>query len=510
MPSAIPYIRFSSVRQIGSNSIERQRQMVNQWLLKHNEYTLSNLTYEDLGRSGYHGEHLKDDSGFTRLLQAVNAGLIKAGDCVLVEAIDRTGRLSPMRMLREVISPIIESGVSIITLDDGVTYDQTSVEGGHLFLLVAKIQAAHSYSKALSERTKASYAIRREQARKTGKVKRHTPIWLTSDGEVIEHIAMHVREAFDLYISGMGKTAIANRIRASSIGELKKCSGPTITNWLSNRAAIGYWNDVKVYPAIVSVEKFTLAHQRAKKLATAPPQRTGKSLFSGLLVCGVCNSNYITHWKDGKENNMRCGLHHRLKHAGCSNAETIPIQIARHVYRLTAPKFNSKALAATKLTNAGKRIIEIRDRISAISDNISRLVKMIALADMPEIEQQLNELNNERSILNNELNSLKNAQTEAPLITTTEHIEFKKLSISDPVKASAMLKQAGYKIVVHPGKKLSVAETEHLFIYKGIHRHGNKTIGYKLEYNGTLSFIPPTGSSVALSSIGESVNPNDN
>lgn len=535
MPSAIPYIRFSSARQTSGSSAERQQQMVTRWLIQHPEYILSDLTYEDLGRSGYHGEHVKEGGGFAKLLQAVEAGSIKADDVVLVEAIDRTGRLSPMRMLRDIISPIIESGVSITTLDDGVTYNRDSVEGGHLFLLVAKIQAAHGYSKALSERTKASYAIRREQAKATGKVKRHTPIWLTSDGEVIEHVAVHVRQAFELYISGMGKTSIANRLRASGVSELSKCSGPTVDSWLSNKAVIGCWESGKravadaikrnktlsegatleavpettvitgVYPAIVSNETFALAQQRAKKVATAAPQRTGKSLFSGLVACGVCNSNYITHWKDGTENNMRCGTHHRLKHAGCSNSETIPIQVVRHVYRLTAPAFNSKALAATKLTNAGKRIIAINNRLTELSESISRLVKMIALADMPEIEQQLTELNNERSTLNIELSSLENVQTEKPVMTSEEHIQFKKLTSTDPVKASAMLKQAGYIITAYPGKELRAAETEHSFTYKGTHRNGNTTIGYKVECNGILSLIPPTGSSIKFSKDDESV-----
>ena len=238
----------------------------------------------------------------------------------------------------------------------------------------------------------------------------------------------------------------------------------------------------------------------------AAARQVDRSILSGLVVCGVCGSNYITHWKDGAENNIRCGVHHRLKHAGCSNAETIPIQVVRHVYRLTAPAFNSKALAATKLTNTGKRIIEINNKLSSISDSISRLVKMIALADIPEIEHQLTELNNERSTLNDELNSLQNAESEVPVMTSEEHRRFKKLTTSDPVKASAMLKQAGYIITALPGKKLVAAETEHSFIYKGIYRHGNTTIGYKVEHNGTLSLIPPTGSSTTFSKDGENVN----
>ncbi|TXR39078.1 recombinase family protein [Ectopseudomonas mendocina] len=95
MPTAYSYVRFSSGKQAGGSSLERQRAMVAHWLEKHPDYSLSLTSFEDLGRSGWKGEHL--ENGFGKLLAAVEAGVIQPGDVILVEAIDRTGRLAACR-----------------------------------------------------------------------------------------------------------------------------------------------------------------------------------------------------------------------------------------------------------------------------------------------------------------------------------------------------------------------------------------------------------------------------
>ncbi|WP_172402945.1 recombinase family protein [Pseudomonas putida] len=505
MPSAVPYIRFSSARQTTGSSAERQRQMVTQWLTQNPDYILSELTYEDLGRSGYHGEHLNDDNGFAKLLQAVEAGSIKAGDVVLVEAIDRAGRLSPMQMLKRVIIPIIEAGVSIITLDDNVTYDESSVEGGHLFLLVAKIQAAHNYSKQLSDRTKASYAIRREQAKATGKVKRHTPIWLTSEGEVIEHVAVHVRQAFELYVSGVGKTTIANRLRASGVPELATCSGPTVEAWLRNQAAIGNWEYGKddpdkpseiirgVYPAVVSDELFLQAQLRKKAAATKPRERTSKHFLVGLVKCGVCGSNYIIHNKGGKPNNMRCGTYHRLKKAGCTNDETIPYQVAVYIYSETATHWVDKALQQVQLTVNDKRKLVLTTERDALTTSITNLTEKAAALNIPELWKKLEEESNRRKVVEDELAVLERTPDAGGESGFSAALSQDQMMIHDPIQLSALLKQVEYSIVVYPNKLFTVSGEVYPWLYLGPKRKpkSNVTLGYRMLYLGDEIIISP-------------------
>lgn len=492
-PCAIPYIRFSSARQTGGSSTERQQQMVTQWLTQHPEYTLSNLTYKDLGKSGYKGDHLKGESGFAKLLRAVEGGDIKAGDCVLVEAIDRAGRMETADMLGDLILPILRQGVSIITLDDGVAYTKDSINTPQIHLLMAKIQAAWGYSKALSERTKASYAIRREQAKVTGKVKRHTPIWLTSDGDVIEHIAVYVRQAFELYVSGVGKTTIANRLRISGVGELSKCSGPTVEGWLRNKAVMGYWDEIpNVYPSIISDELFLLAQQRKKAVTTMPRQRTSKNHLVGLVVCGVCGSNYIVHQKDGKPNNMRCGTHHRLRSAGCVNSETIPYQVVSYVYSLTAVHWIERSLQAINLSANDKRKLELTSERDVASAAISRLAKLLATVDDDEITAELQTYSERRKAIDAEIAVLERspiAYGNAFNAAVTQD----RMMIADPVQLNGLLKQAGYRISVYQGRLIKVVDEIFPWVYQGIKRkpESNVTLGYRMLHLGEEMIISP-------------------
>lgn len=506
MPAAIPYIRFSSARQNTGTSAERQEQMVTDWLLRNPEYTRFDRTYKDLAKSGFHGDHVKEGGGFAKLLATIKdeKKLIQAGDVILVEAIDRAGRMETGDMLGDLILPILRAGVSIITLDDNTTYTKASINTPQIHLLMAKIQAAHGYSKALSERTKASYAIRREQAKATGEVKRNTPIWLTSDGELKDHIAPYIKQVFELYVSGVGKTAIANRLRASGVPELATCSGPTVEAWLRNKAAIRYWNDIpNVYPRVVSDELFLQAQQRKKAVATKPRERTSKHFLVGLVKCGVCNSNYIIHHKDGKPNNMRCGTHHRLKSAGCVNAETIPYQVVMHVYSLTSLGWIKKALQAIQLTDNDKRKLALNAERDEVTASIERLVKLARKFDTPEIEAELEVTTQRRTAIDEELSILDRDEvvmngSRSAVIDYDSALKQDALTIQDPLQLSALLKQAGYAITVQAGHKLSVPEWGAV-VYVGTLRKGNQTLGYRMqdgEYEWAISPIIPETPSV--------------
>lgn len=513
MRSAIPYIRFSSARQTTGSSAERQQQMVTQWLTEHPEYTLSDLTYKDFGKSGYHGEHVKDGGGFAKLLAAVEAGDIKAGDVVLVEAIDRTGRLHPLDMLNKVITPILAAGVSIITLDDKVTYTHESAASGHLFLLVAKIQAAYGYSKQLSERTKASYAIRLEQAKEGNKVKRNTPVWLHSDGRLNDDVAPYIKQAFELYVSGVGKTAIANRLRASGVPELVKCSGPTVEAWLRNQAAIGNWEYGKddtdkpsqiilgVYPPVISNELFLQAQHRKSAVATKPRERTSKNFLVGIVKCGVCGANLIIHNKDGKPNNMRCLTHHRLKDAGCTNKETIPYQVVHFVYLQTAPAWIDKAMKVTQLTDNEKRKLTLTTERNEVTASIQRLARLLAKSDSIELEAEYHTATERRTLIDSELRILERTDNDGAESKSTSIFEgykgtlsFDRLAFHDSVQLSALLKQAGYSITIQPGRKLYLPEDNEPWIYIGVARKGNTTLGYRIqdgEMECTISNVIP-------------------
>lgn len=472
MPHAISYVRFSSIRQYSSNSVERQQLLIAEWLTRNPDYTLSDLKFQDLAKSGYHGEHVKEGGGFRKLLSAIEAGAIKAGDVVLVEAIDRTGRMDTVDML-DLLTPILKAGVALITLDDGNTYTRESVNGSHIYLLIGKIQTANQYSARLSHLTSLSYKLRRTKALDGVQVKRWTPVWLTTDGVVIERIAKHIKTAFELYAAGVGKATISVRMRETGEPELAKCSSPTVEGWLRNRTAIGYWNDIpNAYPAIIEPDLFLRAQQRCKEAKTTRPAKTAKHFLVGLVKCGHCGGNYIMQNKDGRPHSMRCLNRQRLKESGCDNTRTIPKPVLDYIRVNTSLGAIEAAFQRQKLTVNQKRILAIQSELAEVTQKITDLAKAIeTVGAIPEVIRQLEARQAERETLGAEL--LVMERTESPVDTFGAVSVEDDLLENDSVKLAALLKGVDYWITVYVDGRMIVnwpAELGHEWAYKGVER----------------------------------------
>ncbi|MGC3936158.1 recombinase family protein [Pseudomonas atacamensis] len=489
MKRAVSYTRFSSHRQHGGTSLERQEVMIANWLEQHPEYTVAETTYSDLAKSGYHGEHAAKGGSFGKLLDAVEAGKITAGDVILVEAIDRTGRLPALQMLTEIIGPILRAGISIWTLDDGAEYTTESLNGGLAYLLVSRIQAAHGYSKTLSRRVTASYDKRREQARDGKRIKRWTPVWLTTDGEVIDRIAMHIKTAFELYVAGVGKASIAVRMRATGQPELAKASGPGVEGWLRNKTAIGYWNDIPgAYAPIIDQDLFFRAQQRGKEAKTTRPVKTAKHFLVGLVVCGHCGANYIMQNKDGRPHSMRCRTRQAYKAAGCSNSKIIPKPVLDFIRLRTSFAAIQTAFQRQQLTTNQKRILELEGQVEAVTKKISDLALAIqTVGAIPEVISQLETRKKERDALHAELLVLE--RTESPVDAMGAVMIEHDLLESDPVKLNALLRGVDYRITVYSDGRMLVNSPEETtpWIYDGADGHRGL---YRVKHDGNVIDIP--------------------
>ncbi|SIQ91496.1 recombinase family protein [Aquipseudomonas alcaligenes] len=491
MKQAIPYIRFSSYKQSEGHSYDRQREAVLKWIDNHPEYVLSSLVFEDLGKSGFSIENNKKATGLIKINEAIKAGLIKSGDVILIEAFDRATRQQSVDAL-SLINPILKAGVNITTLDDNITYTKESLNGGHAFLLIAKIQAAHGYSKILSERVKESYKKREIDAKEGRTIKRHTPVWLTTQGEVIEHIANEIRGVFDMYIAGAGKMSIAAKVRECGVEELSTCAGPTITNWLSNPTVIGYWNDIpNVYPAIIPLEKYHLVQRMVKERAKKK-YRTSPNPLSGIIKCHHCGSSMIIHNINGKPNSFRCLSHHRLKQAGCTNNKSIPYNIILYLYLMSASSAVEVALAKQTLTSNEKERIILEASLPALSEKIANRVKLIdTLGNVEEITKEIAQLVEERNQIQKriEILSREDNQTEESFKEAKDGLrEFYKLSIENPSMLNGSLKAVGWGMTcsIEGGIVIQRIEREGdafiSYVYKGVKRKekSNQTAYYRM------------------------------
>ena len=399
MPYAVGYARFSSIKQGSGSSLQRQQELITDWIAANPDYTLYPRTFQDLGRSAYKGVHLKEKHEFGQLLAAIEAKEIKSGDVILVEAIDRIGRLPETKMIW-LIHQIIEAGIKIITLQDGSEYGPV-IKSEQIWALMGKIQQAHRYSADLSFRISNSYRIREKLAATGLTPKRRTPIWLNTDGTLKPKTAEAMKGAFEDALTGMGERRILRRLIAADPIFTKK-NPTTVRRWLTNKTAIGYWREHRIYPSIVTDELFYQVQKRFEdsyKPATAPR----KNFLSGLVKCGHCGSNMQVKANKHSPDSMNCATRNKFGEAGCLNGKAYPIPVLLHICNDTATIAVEQAISNLELSKSQKELIVIEGKLgenSKKAENIGLAIQQYGL--LPEFQMQLAGLVADRQKLSNQ------------------------------------------------------------------------------------------------------------
>ncbi|OBQ83543.1 hypothetical protein A9K71_23540 [Mesorhizobium sp. WSM3873] len=309
---AISYLRWSSAIQGSGDTLRRQTDKIDAWLAAHPHVRLAQELI-DPGVSAFKGKNIKDGA-FGALLTAVQEGKIPRGTYLLVESLDRISRLTPEQALT-IFLQLINAGIIIVTLMDGQEYRAGQKDMMMLLFKSIMIMAtAHEEVLKRSERIKESWVGRTKAARESGKaIKGNLPAWLYYDAKGVLRIddakAEIVRRIFEMCISGIGITAIAQALNAAAVPPLGLDKRKTIRNrsnfWtvtsvayvLRYRAVYGDYHPNKgepiygIFPVIVSKEDFHRAGAAREKRHKVVRGRTGKSytnLFKGIAKCHYC------------------------------------------------------------------------------------------------------------------------------------------------------------------------------------------------------------------------------
>lgn len=317
---------------------------MDEWLLQHPDYELSELSKADLARSGFRGEHLKH--GLGELLAAVREGRLTNKDVILVEAVDRIGRMPSLDMFR-LITEIVASGVTIITLEDGQEYSEEALNNnaGSLYILIGKIQQAHNYSEQLSRRVKQSIEAKRSRALRGESVRMKTPIWLTSDGLLKEPQATWIRHAVEMYLDGKGTRAIAIEL-AENCEEFSKVHPKSIKRWLSSPALVGTWEN-KGEP-IEGVFEELIDHSVFDRVQSEMVRRRravlaeNSYLLAGFVKCSNCGKSFHfrrKRYKDGVILYANCSSYLKRGAQSCDNNKTWPYEALLHIFSQSSADF---------------------------------------------------------------------------------------------------------------------------------------------------------------------------
>ncbi|MEX5328061.1 recombinase family protein [Pseudomonas paraeruginosa] len=493
MPYAVGYARFSSIKQGKGTSLARQQELIAEWISNNTEYQIYPKTFQDLGRSASKGDHLKH--GFGKLLQAIEQKEIGEGDVILVEAIDRIGRLHELQMF-SLINDIITSKVKIITLEDGVTYGP-DIKTDQIWTLLGRSQQAFLYSQSLSQRIIKSYRVREDIARNGIIPSRRTPIWLTSDGKLRDGIATAMKGAFEDALAGLGERRILRNLKGKHPA-FERINPSTIRRWLTNKTAIGYWKEHKIYPAVVSEELFYQAQQRFEdeyKPATAP--RT--YFLSGLIKCGECGANMQIKVNKHSPFSMHCSTRCKFGDARCPNGKSFPVPVLTHICQDTATSAVEMAMQRTQLTSQRKEIIVIDGKLREATKIIENLTDLQALHGVvPELNQKLTSAIESRRALENQ-KLLLNIELEENHCRYEEAWDYQYELIEDnPMRLNALLQSANYNLTCFNDGRIKANTTGNEFSSSTYTGYDRKKQAYKVLVDDTIKYIFNKQGAIAL------------
>lgn len=323
MRKLVSLARVSTLSQAeeGRYGIQRQITAARQYAADHKLEFDEQLSFKDLGKSGYKKKSIK-----TRALQIfldnIQNGTIKnPHDYVLcVEDMSRFSRRPPLETMAE-IKRIVESGMSMLFLSKNKIFTEKNLKELPNFIeLVFDSNTAFSESAKKSEYTSFMWSRLRKQAADGKPVHSTCPSWLKIvNGEwvVIEERVEVIRKIFKLYQDGIGMTTIARLLNDEKIptfGNADQWGISAVTKILANPAVYGAWVIRKqqtdesfkktgesienYFPVIIDRETFAHCRQIAKNRDKRPDKGAGrqgkaKNLFTHLVTCTECGSSVI-------------------------------------------------------------------------------------------------------------------------------------------------------------------------------------------------------------------------
>jgi len=319
MPVAYAYSRYSSEPQGKGDSIRRQNEMVEKYLLQHPELELNTdpaFQFSDQGVSAFTGKHVKSGA-FSRFLGLVMSGHIEPGSYLLVEQFDRLSRQEPMKALTQ-FNALLQEDIIIVTLNDGKEYSKESIlaDGGmSLMMSLMQMIKSHDESKSKGLRVKQAWSQKMKKVDEGVMLTRRLPFWIDPDNhkKLNRHKLPIIKKIFNMAGKGNGATAIAKKLNSECIetatGRAKYWSAGTIKKLLQSQSVIGTLvtgdqvEHPNYFPVAISEALFKKVNNVSKSSkAVRSPKSSVKGIhpLAGLMHCAKCGGTAHHVSKQGK------------------------------------------------------------------------------------------------------------------------------------------------------------------------------------------------------------------
>jgi DNA invertase Pin-like site-specific DNA recombinase len=289
---AFSYLRVSSAKQAGEDrsGLDRQGDAFITFCDRHGLIPSLDPVV-DKGISAYRGSNRRRGA-LAAFLEAARNGTIPEGSVLVVEDLDRFSREAPSYAEAN-LHQVFELGLAIGICRDDVIVDRAKYDtdiGVRLQLLVRR-DAAHDYSRKLSERVLAAHERIRERERNGERVNTHwRPQWLDyeedTDTFVLNDRWPTYRRAVDLCLEGNGQVRAAQALNAeghlNSHGKL--WAGAAVGQVWRDRRLIGertykipgtdqYETQAGYFPAAITTREF----QRVQEIVATRAGNRGRA-----------------------------------------------------------------------------------------------------------------------------------------------------------------------------------------------------------------------------------------
>jgi DNA invertase Pin-like site-specific DNA recombinase len=309
-PVVHPYARISDPAQRKGGGLERQTKADVDEFARRFGFTPSKRVLIDDGVSAFKGLNATPEHQLGQFLAEARRGLVRAGDCLLVENWDRLSRQDPWAAI-SLINDLRQCGIHLGRLDRMKLLRYDSTDTGDFFDAALELIRGHSESAMKSMRNGAAWVRKRQAARDSGAVLTRTlPLWVeerAGELRLIPERAATVRRVFALAAAGYGANRLVKKLQDDGIEPFGRArwTRSYLANILSDRRALGEYQPrsrgkvegepIKgYYPAAVDEATFYAARAgRAERKRKRGRTSEYVNVFAGLLKDALSHESFF-------------------------------------------------------------------------------------------------------------------------------------------------------------------------------------------------------------------------
>ncbi|WP_257880992.1 recombinase family protein [Vibrio parahaemolyticus] len=378
-------------------------------------------TYQDLGKSAYKGEHLKNELGL--FLSSVKDRTVVEGSILVVYSLDRLSRLE-IGYAKQTYYDLTNNGVSVYSIVDNHLYRAHNAADD--IIATITFERAHNESKNKSRRvidsSKEGYKRWKDTAQ-FQKALGRTPLWIDQSTNTFNINAEGVKKAVEMKIAGYGDLKIKQYLDANFEYKPTRKKGRVkqVNTWdytaiyqLWDRRSLFGEKTFKIegvkyvmenyYPALIDEDTFRKL-QASKKRQQGRETGSGKiPLLKSLCRCGICGGSMVFVDKGDSRVNYVCNLAMKGEHDrevyNVNMLDLLTLEICKDAYLVESDKANNATQENNKLKLETELVAEKENRVKLL-EYCRRTPKESFFELLEESENKIDEIEDKLDALNN-------------------------------------------------------------------------------------------------------------